>query len=153
LPRGIGWDVPFYQAALARADARPGGDFEAYKILLRNSRWDLLSLVYRTIAGECRGRGVPSVWVLIPRVGKIPEPEAERRLVQLAHDSGFTAIADFRDAFDGLDPERLRIDVNDYHPNAEGHTRLARRLEEFLSGIPEIQALWSPSSSLEGASR
>jgi lysophospholipase L1-like esterase len=91
--------------------------------------------------------------VLIPRVGKIAEPEAQRRLVQLAQDAGFTAIADFSDAFDRLDPERLRIDVNDYHPNADGHARLARRLEEFLSGIPEIKALWSMSSSREGANR
>jgi len=153
LPRGLGWDAPFYEGALARAGARPGGDFEAYKLTLRNARWDLLSEVYRTIAKDCQSRGVPSVWVLVPRVGKIPEPDAERRLVQLARDSGFTAVADFSNAFDGLDPERLRIDVNDYHPNADGHARLARRLEEFLGGVPAIEALWSRAAGLEGGTR
>ena len=70
LPRGIGWDSPPYRAILAAARVRPGGTFEAYKQALRPFRWEFLAAVYRAAVADCRSRGVPCVWVLVPRVGK-----------------------------------------------------------------------------------
>jgi hypothetical protein len=152
LPRGLGWDAPQYADALRRAGAQPGGDFDSYKRALRYARWELLSNVYHAIAEECRERGVPSAWLLIPRVGKTAESEDRDRLLVLARSAQFSIVADFSDAFDGLDPERLRIDVNDYHPNAEGHELLARRLEEFFITRPELRSLWSaPATDRGGA--
>jgi lysophospholipase L1-like esterase len=121
-----------YRDALAHAGAKPGSDMETYKQVLRRSRWAILADVYRTIAADCRARGVPSVWVLIPRVGKATDPTERDRVLDLARRSGFTVVADVSDTFDGIAPERLAIDQDDYHPNALGHARLARRLEALL---------------------
>jgi hypothetical protein len=142
LPRGIGWDSPLYRDALARAGARRGLGMEAYKEVLRPSRWEILAGVYRTIAGDCRDRGVPSVWVLIPRVGKAADPAERDRLMALASRSGFSAVVDLSDTFDGIDPQALAIDPADYHPNAEGHARLASRLDAALTARPELRRLW-----------
>ena len=49
------------------------------------------------------------------------------------------------DAYDDLDPSRLAIDADDFHPNAAGHARLARRLDGALSDLPELASLWKPS--------
>jgi hypothetical protein len=137
LPRGLGWDAPQYRDSLARAGVRPGGTAESYARALRPYRWEILENVYRTIAAECRARGVPTLWILIPRVGHPADPSERARLVDLARRSGFTATADFSDAFDGLDPASLAIAPDDHHPKAEGHARLARRLVSALAEHPE----------------
>jgi hypothetical protein len=142
LPRGIGWDSPLYREVLARAKARPGGTFETYKQALRPFRWALLEAVYRGVVADCRARGVPCVLVLIPRVGKPADPAGRRRLIAMARDAGFSMVADLSDAYDGLDPNDLAIGPNDFHPNADGHARLARQLDESLSRHPELRRLW-----------
>ncbi|MBA3302475.1 MAG: SGNH/GDSL hydrolase family protein, partial [Acidimicrobiia bacterium] len=141
LPQGIGWDSPLYRDALARAHARPGGDFASYKRALSRSRWDILAGVYRAIGDGCRARGVPIVWVLIPRVGKATDPVDRDRLMALARRSGFSAVANLSDAFEGREPTSLAIDPADYHPNAEGHALLARRLDAALTARPEVRRL------------
>jgi hypothetical protein len=132
LPKGIGWDVAAYQAGLAVAHSRPGGDEESYKKTLRPHREAILAGVYRTVARDCRSKGASSAWLLLPRVGK-PTPMADRiRLVALAKGAGFTHVVDLSGAFDGLDPAALAIGPDDFHPNAAGHERLARLLDEAL---------------------
>jgi hypothetical protein len=132
LPKGVGWDVASYRDAFKLANIHPGGDEDAYKNALRPHRETILAGVYRTIADDCRSRGVLSVWLLLPRVGK-PTPTADRkRLIDLARSAGFSRIVDLSDAFDGLDPAALAIGPDDFHPNAQGHARLAERLDEAL---------------------
>jgi hypothetical protein len=132
LPKGIGWDAQSYQDALAAFQIQPGGDEESYHKALRPHREAILAGVYRTVVNDCRSRGVASVWLLLPRVGK-PTPEADRtRLVDLARSAGFDHLVDLSDAFDGLDPSTLAIGPDDFHPNASGHARLARRLDDAL---------------------
>ncbi len=130
LPRGVGWDAGAYRDALARSGARPGGDEASYRDILRPHRAAILGGVYRAVVADCRSRGVPGVWLLLPRVGK-PTPPADRaRLVGMARAAGFDAVVDLSDAFDGLDPSALAIGPDDFHPDAAGHDRLARRLDE-----------------------
>jgi len=136
LPRGIGWDVSFYREILARAKAQPGGTMESYKNVLKPFRGDFLTSVYRSVTAECRTRGVPCIWLLVPRVGKPTDPEERRKLIALARETGFSAIIDLSDAYDGLDPHELAIGPNDYHPNADGHAQLAHRLDEALRQWP-----------------
>jgi hypothetical protein len=140
LPKGIGWDVPSYQSGLAAAGVRPGFDEDHYKDALKPRRKAILAGVYRAVADDCRSRGASSVWLLLPRVGK-PAPASDRlALVELARTSGFSAVVDLSDAFDGLDPRALAIASDDFHPNAEGHARLAHRLDDalrdFMNGRP-----------------
>jgi len=145
LPRGLGWNSPLYHDALARAGVQPGGDSETYKQALRRSRWDILAGVYRMIAADCRARGVPAIWVLIPRVGKATSPAERDRLIDLARRSGFSEVLDLTGTFDGLDPETLAINPDDYHPNAGGHARLARSLEVALTARAELRRLLEPA--------
>jgi hypothetical protein len=141
LPRGIGWNAPQYHAALRLAKVRPGGDSETYKHALRSHRRAILAGVYGTIAAECRSHRVPSVWILVPRVGKPADPAARAELVHLAERAGFSAVFDLSDVFDGLDPNRVVIASDDYHPNVLGHARLARRLESVLLARPDLLRL------------
>jgi hypothetical protein len=141
LPRGWGWDSPAYRDALTGSGARPGGEPESYKQCLRPRRGALLAGSYRAVAEDCRAHGVPSVWVLVPRVGRTIVPEERRRLIELARRSGFSAVLDLSDAYDGIDPATLAIGPDDYHPNADGHARLARRLVAALAVLPEVRRL------------
>ena len=132
LPKGVGWDVPAYREALAVSGVRPGGDEDSYKNALRPHRDAILAGVYRTVVADCRSRGVASAWLLLPRVGKPTLPADRAKLVGLARDAGFDHLVDLSGAFDGLDPSRLAIGPDDFHPNARGHALLARRLDETL---------------------
>jgi lysophospholipase L1-like esterase len=151
LARGVGFDAPVYRGVLAAAGVRPGLDASAYKALLRPLRTELLAAVYRAAASDCRARGVPAVWVLVPRVGKPADPAERRRLVELARASGFAAVVDACDAYDGVDPADLAIGPDDFHPNAEGHARIARRLESALADCPELARLWARPSGARPA--
>jgi hypothetical protein len=133
LARGIGFDAPVYREALAAAGVRPGLESSDYKHILKPLRWEILSGVYRAAAAECRSRGVPAVWVLVPRVGKPVDPAERYRLVDLARASGFTKVIDACDAYDGADPRDLAVAPDDFHPNAEGHARIARALLPALA--------------------
>ncbi len=141
LPRGIGWDSPLFGDVLRRAAVRPGVTSEDCARALHPYRWDLLEVVYRAVAAECRARGVPCLWVLIPRVGRVVDPAQHRRLLDLARAVGFTAVVDVSDAFDRSDPATLAIHPSDFHPNALGHALLARRLAEALSPLPALRPL------------
>ena len=133
LARGVGFDAPVYADALKVAGACAGLDAEGYRRLMRPHRRTLLAGVYRAAAAECRSRGVRSVWVLIPRVGKPVEASQRRDLCGLARAAGFDVVVDAGDAFDGADPRALAVAPNDFHPNADGHARLARALEPALA--------------------
>jgi hypothetical protein len=141
LARGLGWDSALYRDVLAKSGAQPGKSIESYKRLLKGYRWELTAGVYRAVTAECRARGVPCIWVLIPRVGKAVDPEEHDRLVTLAHVAGFSTIVDLSDAYDGIDPNSVAISATDYHPNADGHALLARRLEDALKKSPVFQRL------------
>ena len=145
LPRGIGWVSPLYGDVLKRSGIRLGATSEECTAALRPYRWDLLAAVYRAVAADCRARGVPCLWVLIPRVGRVVGPAEQRRLLELARAAGFTAVVDASDAFDGFDPATLAIHPSDFHPNAEGHALLARRLAAAIWPQPALKPLWGSS--------
>jgi hypothetical protein len=147
LARGIGWDSPQYQRALERAGIHRGLAREAIERRLSVNRWLILESVYRAIASDCRARGIPSVWILIPRVGR-PLDHAERhRLTSLAERTGFRYVLDLSDVFDGLDTERIAVSARDYHPNQEGHSLIAASLASVITANP-AQVGW-PHSGVE----
>jgi hypothetical protein len=135
LARGVGADARVYRDALRKAGAVPYRDADAQKRRLRPFRKEILAGVYRTVAQDCRDHNVPCVWVLVPRVGRAPEPSETHQLLELAKRAGFSAVFDLSDAYSGIDAEVLAIGPADFHPNLEGHVRLARRLEQALGGL------------------
>jgi hypothetical protein len=144
LARGIGWDSPVYHGALERAGVARLGSPDDYKRALRPRHWDILAGVYQTMAAECRSMGVPIVWLLVPRVGRPNDGPDQRALKKAAQAASVTRIVDVTDAYDGLDPAGLAVEPDDFHPNAMAHERLAQRLDNAMSGLPELRPLWAP---------
>lgn len=142
LARGIGWDSRFYARVLKAAGVRPGESAAHYAQALQPYDWELTAEVYRHVAADCRAHSVPSVWLLLPRVGRPVEPADHQRLVSLAREAGFTSLVDLSDSFDGLDPSTLTARSDDYHPNSRGHALLAGRLHQALREDPSTRLLW-----------
>ena len=76
-----------------------------------------------------------------PRVGRAVETDEHRRLLEAAQAAKFTAIVDISDAFDNFDPADLAVHPSDFHPNAEGHALMARRLARALWSLPALRPL------------
>ncbi|QDV38693.1 SGNH/GDSL hydrolase family protein [Tautonia plasticadhaerens] len=151
LPGGIGWDAPMYREAIASGGLRPGDGPDRVRDALKPRRLDILAGVYRAVVADARGRGVPIGWVLLPRVGRPIDPRERRSLVGLATVAGFDPIIDLSDAFDGLDPRSIAVGPDDYHPNADGHAILARRLEAALATRPGVPWTDPTESSRPGS--
>jgi hypothetical protein len=143
LARGLAWDSPVYRAVLEKAGLERLLSPDDYKRALRPRHWEILAGVYQTMAAECSQRRVPIVWVVIPRVGRKSDIADQPVLCATARAAGFSRIVDATDAYDGVDPARLALDPHDFHPNAMGHVRLARRLDLAMRELPELGWLWS----------
>jgi hypothetical protein len=114
---------------------------------LRTIYWWLYDFTFGAIASECRGRGVPLVMVIIPRVGKADAPplriEPVARLRALATHHGVT-VFDLSDTFDQIDPAKLEIAAWDDHPNVLGHHRLFLALARALVKHQDVYRLLFP---------
>jgi lysophospholipase L1-like esterase len=143
LARGLGFDSPLYREVLDAAGVAPGCSPDQYKHALHPYRRELLAGAYRAMAADAAAHGVPVIWVLIPRVGQPADPAHRRALIATARAAGFAEVVDVSDAYDGLDPARLAVEPDDFHPNAAGHARLARRLDEALGALPGLRRLWN----------
>ncbi len=147
LARGLGWDSPVYRQALVSSGVRPLLSPDDYKRILRPRHWQILGEVYSTMVSDCKDRGVPIIWVLIPRVGRPSDAPDQRALFQRARAAGFSCVVDVTGAYDGLGADGLAVSALDFHPNALGHTLLARRLDLALRDLPELCHLWRPETS------
>jgi hypothetical protein len=63
-------------------------------------------------------------------------------LIETARAAGFSLIVDLTGAFDEIDPAKLAVDRDDFHPNARGHALLAQRLDDALKAVPEMGRIW-----------
>jgi GDSL-like Lipase/Acylhydrolase family len=138
LARGLAWDCPIYRPVLESAGARPFGSPDQYKRALHPRHWDILSGVYKSMAADCKAHRVPIIWVLVPRVGRKSDALDQPALIETARAAGFSRIVDLTGAFDDLDPARLAVDRDDFHPNPRGHARLAQRLDDAVKAMPEV---------------
>ena len=71
----------------------------------------------------------------------------------MARAAGFARVVDASDAYDGLDAARLAVEPDDFHPNADGHARLAHGLDEALAALPEVRRLRTRGSTSGEAAR
>jgi GDSL-like Lipase/Acylhydrolase family len=141
LSRGQGFDSPLYREVLISARVGPHWEPEQYKRALHPRHREILAGVYRAMAAEGRAHGVPIVWVLIPRVGRPSDPAVRQALLDSARAAAFDQVVDATDAYEGLDPGRLAVEADDFHPNPEGHARLAHRLDAALGELPEFRPI------------
>ena len=93
------------------------------------------------LAERTRGRTAPNpnVGCVIVKDGRVvgrgwTQPGGRPHAEAMALAAGFDAAVDATDAYDGADPAELAVAPDDFHPNAEGHARIARRLEAAVSG-------------------
>jgi len=135
LPQGVGWESPFYRRAIDEADLQRGDGPETIKRGLKPRRWIILEDVYRCLVEDASARGVAVGWILLPRIGRSIDVVERNRLVALARSAGFDPVIDLTDTFADLEPARLAIGPNDYHPNVRGHALLADRLEAALGDV------------------
>jgi hypothetical protein len=147
LARGLGWDSPLYHQALVSSAVTPLGSPDDYKRALQPRHWEILGGVYSAMAEDCRTRGVPIIWVLIPRVGRTSDAADQHALLQTARAAGFARVIDATSTYDGLDATSLAVSPLDFHPNALGHALLARQLDSALRALPELCQLWEPHDS------
>lgn len=143
LARGLGFDSPLYRPELESLGIGPGATPEEYKHALQPHHAEILAGAYRAMEADAAARGVPVVWVLIPRVGRPSDPAQHDAILALARSAGFARVVDASDAYDGLDAARLAVEPDDFHPNAAGHARLSRRLDDALGALPEFRQLWT----------
>ncbi|MDX2035193.1 MAG: SGNH/GDSL hydrolase family protein [Isosphaeraceae bacterium] len=151
--RGLGFDSPVYSELLRAAGIERGDSVETANRKLEPIRRNILPRVYRTIAESCRTEGIPVVWLLVPRVGKRVDPEARAGMVECARAAGFEHRIDLSSIFDGLDPARLSIGSDDFHPNAEGHSMIARELARALTDLDLDLEAGPVCPEMEGVSR
>jgi lysophospholipase L1-like esterase len=142
LARGLGWDCPIYRESLENAGARPFQSPDQYKRILHSRHWEILAGVYKSMTADCKARGVPIVWVLVPRVGRKSDAVEQPKLIETARAAGFSLIVDLTGAFDEIDPSKLAVDRDDFHPNARGHALLAQRLDDAVKAAPGIGRIW-----------
>jgi hypothetical protein len=147
LARGLAWTSPIYEQVLTRAGIQPGRSPDYYKRALRPIHREILTGVYQAMAADCHKRAIPIVWVLLPRVGRKNDTANQHILLKTAQAVRFSSVVDLTNAYDGLDPVRLAVDSNDFHPNVSGHERLAQQLDRALSELPEITRIWGRRSA------
>lgn len=135
LTLGSGFEAPVYAPTMARLGISPGWDVETYKRLLKPYRWEVIEGVYDHVAAQCHAQGVPCVWFMIPRVDKSNDEEDRGGLVWRARAAGFDKVLDLSSIYAGLDTAQLAVAPGDYHPNAEGHARIAESL------VPQLRKL------------
>src|SRR5262249_54854524 len=121
----------------------PGWSPDQYKHALQPYHREILAGAYRAMAADGAARRVPIVWVLIPRVGQPSVPAKHEAILAMARAAGFARVVDASDAYDGLDAARLAVEPDDFHPNVDGHARLAHRLDADLAALPEFRGLWA----------
>ncbi len=140
LPKGHGLDAPVFAETLRKLAVDPTKLSPAeLKTKLHPLRTELLAGIYRQIVSDCHSRGVPVVWLLLPRVGKPVDPETHATLTNLAKSAGFDRLVDVSGIFDGQSASKLAIAPDDFHPNALGHAQLTvaidAQLSDFMSSL------------------
>lgn len=99
----------------------------------------ILARYYRAIAERCRAQGARPVWVYLPGLEHTSYNADRDVLFRAARLAGFT-IVDLSDLYRGRDKAALTVEDADFHPNAQGHRVIARRLYDAVAGTPEIFA-------------
>jgi hypothetical protein len=132
LPRGRAFDAFTYRVFLERYAITRATPVPAIAQVLHEHRAELLGEAYAAAAAECRKRGVRSVWVLLPRLGRNVDERTRRVILELAARAGFDRVVDLTSLWEGIDPRRFAVATGDYHPNAMGHHRIAETLRPIL---------------------
>lgn len=115
--------------AHATSDMAPG----AIQSVLRRFEKELLLANYRSIVDECRGVQTIPVWIYLP-IPDVSAGEVADKLIPIASSAGFVVhdLSYWATSGDGLFDK-----VEEFHPNAQGHRRIAEALLRMIKESPE----------------
>jgi hypothetical protein len=114
--------------------ATPLGEAEAR---LQPHGREIAVAVYRSLAAECRRRGVLPVWVYLPVPGVAEPAGLKGELLRAAGEAGFVT-ADASGWGEGRPAREVMLTEADHHANALGHWLIAGELEALIRRRPEL---------------
>jgi D-alanyl-lipoteichoic acid acyltransferase DltB (MBOAT superfamily) len=130
----LGVDLPYPE--LVDAVRRAGIDRDTAQSVAKRKLEplapELIEWVYRSIVGRARERGIPAVWIYLPRTDERGDEAAVESLFARAHQTGFHVI-DLRGIYEGIELEAIRVADWDTHPNAHACGIIARNIHAALT--------------------
>jgi lysophospholipase L1-like esterase len=133
--------VTFYWSRLKQLAARffPTQTFREYYANLYEPDqpgWQETRAAFRRLAEVCRADGVDLRVVLLPELHALDEYPFDREyraVAEFLRDEGIPVL-DVTESFsDVTDPQSLWVSLDDAHPNAEAHRRIAEASRSFIS--------------------
>ena len=102
---------------------------------------DILLQIYRRMVEACKSRGIPALWIYLPRPEEFDTGPSDAE-VGLARSAGFQVLI-LEDVYPKEELSSLWLARWDHHPNAAGHRLIAQRLFEAMrAGEPiDLSAL------------
>ena len=135
--RGIEIPYPELREILARAELSDEMTDQDYERAIEPLRREILGWTYARIAATCKARGIRPVWVFLPTLEMHGTPTDIDWMFALAREAGFETVSLF-DVFEDVDVFAVRIAPWDYHPNEDGHRRIADALQRAFEERPEL---------------
>jgi hypothetical protein len=91
----------------------------------------ILKWAYERIVEETKQLGATPIFVIMPRIVGVDEPEQTLWQIEIANSAGFTVL-DLSDVYSGTNTDDILLASWDWHPNAAGHQLIADRFYEQL---------------------
>ncbi|MCB0401867.1 MAG: hypothetical protein KDD41_07275 [Flavobacteriales bacterium] len=92
---------------------------------------------YQSIVRECKKQNIIPVWVYVPVITDMQEPDNELSEIRsMAEEAGFMTLS-LDGIYEGHDLNQIIVAPWDYHPNEKGHQLLAGKLFKELTSHAE----------------
>jgi hypothetical protein len=147
---GVGIPYPRLAEVLARVGVEKGMAQSLAERLLRPFGVELTQWIYQRIVEQARARGIPAVWIYLPRINERVQEDEVDELFALAERSGF-AVIDLRGLYDERDLDELRLAEWDNHPNAAGNALIVEWIHREILARP--QEILFPAGAAGGPTR
>jgi D-alanyl-lipoteichoic acid acyltransferase DltB (MBOAT superfamily) len=128
--------------AMALTDDLPREEVEAR---FRGNIDPLLAWLFQDLAATCAERGIVPVVAYVPATQETPDVTGSSHLLAIAEREGWTTL-NLYDAYEGLATRAIQLRPWDFHPNVDGHRRLAEQLYDALvARAPSLTSALAPS--------
>ncbi|MGQ0723434.1 MAG: GDSL-type esterase/lipase family protein [Candidatus Eiseniibacteriota bacterium] len=126
---------PEVQEIVRRAGVTPEMSVEEMERRLNAFTDEILSWGYRKLASTAAEQGIDAMWCLLPLTDDEDHrfEESYRHLSRLAEQQGLTAVSLGGVYGDLNERDQVRLAPWDWHPNSEGHSRIAERLHREMA--------------------
>lgn len=104
---------------------------------LKARQQEIVAWGYQQIVRYCRENQAIPLWLYVPTLDDNSVAGEDEKLQQMAEEMGFYTL-NLKKAYQGHNPEELKIAKWDFHPNAKGHELIA---QEWLRQLAANQSL------------